>query len=594
MLDLIYQMIWRMCMIVTIAFLITRLKLFSHMIFQRLSWKEKIIMIFVFGLFGIIGNYTAITIHPDISNFPFKNLNVNTESFVAIADTRNIGVIMGGLLGGPAVGIGAGIIAGGHRYLLGGFISVATFILTVLGGGIAGFINRKMDFSKRIKPSFILIIGVCILLIQIILIPVFSSSHDVALILIKQTGLPIIIVNGIGIWICSLIFYSVLIEEEKTKAIQTQKALFIANKTMPYFRQGLNQQSCEKVANILCTNTNADLVCITGSDGLLSHVGKGKKYIHLLQIGIQEECKQVLQTREMIILKSMSKVSEINPYCPLKAVLIVPLIVHEKPVGTLKLFYSKPNELTDAEQELAEGLMMMFSNQLELGEHNRQKELLQNAEIKALQAQIHPHFLFNSLNVIAALCKRDPLFARRLLIHLSTFLRNNINVTRKNLIPIEKEMESVNAYFSLVQARFPERFFLNITIHLGVETALIPPFTIQPLVENAIVHGFSEHCTKVKIDINIVKEKGFLKLLISDNGAGIPNDRLVILGKQVMSSNKGSGIAIFNIKERLSLVFGSAAVFSVTSQVNNGTVITIEVPYQQERKEQQDDQSLLG
>lgn len=71
MLDLIYQMIWRMCMIVTIAFLITRLNLFRQMVHQRLSWKGKLGMIFVFGLFGIIGNYTAVVIQPDISKIHF-------------------------------------------------------------------------------------------------------------------------------------------------------------------------------------------------------------------------------------------------------------------------------------------------------------------------------------------------------------------------------------------------------------------------------------------------------------------------------------------------------------------------------------------
>ncbi len=225
MVDLISQLIWRMCMIVTIAFLITRLKLFRQMIYQRLSWKGKLIMILVFGLFGIIGNYTGIEIHPEIPNLP-SGEGTDTESFKAIADTRNIGVIIGGLIGGPAVGVGAGVIAGGHRYLLGGFISTATFILTVLGGLAAGFIGRKIPFKEKILPLFILVIGVFILFLQIILVPVFTKSHTIAFLLIKYTGFPIIIVNGIGIWICALIFYSVIRDEEKViakmRALQAQ------------------------------------------------------------------------------------------------------------------------------------------------------------------------------------------------------------------------------------------------------------------------------------------------------------------------------------------------------------------------------------
>jgi LytS/YehU family sensor histidine kinase len=433
MVDLISQLIWRMCMIVTIAFLITRLKLFRQMIYQRLSWKGKIIMILVFGLFGIIGNYTGIEIHPQVPNLPSRD-GAHEESFKAIADTRNIGVIIGGLIGGPAVGFGAGVIAGGHRYLLGGFINTATFLLTVLGGLAAGFIGRKFTFKEKIQPLLILVLSVLILFLQIILVPVLTNSHAVAFILIKYTGLPIIFVNGIGIWICALIFYSVIRDEEKVIA-----------------------------------------------------------------------------------------------------------------------------------------------------------------KMRALQAQIHPHFLFNSINVISALCKRDPLFARSLLLHLSTFLRNNTSATNQTLIPIEKEIETVNAYFSLEQARFPERFQLTIMIEPSVKLALIPPFTIQPLVENAIVHGFSERREQETIEVTIGKEgKRFLRLSIKDNGYGINSDRLNLIGSKSIPSNKGTGIAIPNIKERLSLVFGEKAHFSIESQSNRGTNVTIIVPLQYERKENSNDKSLLG
>lgn len=434
MLDLISQLIWRMCMIVTIAFLITRLNLFRQMIYQYINRKGRLISILIFGLFGIIGNYTGIEINPDLAKIPTGNVDDGLESFKAIADTRNIGVIIGGLIGGPAVGFGAGFIAGGHRYLLGGFINNATFITTILGGLMAGWIGRKITIKERINPPLILLISVVILSLQIILIPVFTGSHQMAYLLIQFTGLPIIIVNGIGIWICALIFNSVISEEEKIKA-----------------------------------------------------------------------------------------------------------------------------------------------------------------KIKALQAQIHPHFLFNSMNVISALCKRDPLYARELLLHLSTFLRNNTSAANQTLIPIVKEMETVNAYFLLQQARFPGRFTINTMIEPNAKMALIPPFTIQPLVENAIVHGFSERGDLETIEITISKIDGkYLNISIQDNGKGIHGGKLNLIGREATPSNKGTGIAILNIRERLSLVFGSKARFLIDSEVNNGTTVMINVPLQYERKENASDKSLLG
>lgn len=424
MIDLIGQLISRMCIIVTIAFLITRLKLFRQLIYHRLNWQGKAAGIFIFGLFGMVGNYTGIEVHPTLLKLPSGDASYNLESFRAIADTRNIGVIMGGLIGGPAVGVGAGLIAGGHRYLLGGFINTSTFILTVMGGLLAGWINQKMTVNEKIQPLLILLISVVILSLQIILVPVFTGAHEVAYQLIQYTGLPIIIVNGLGIWICALIFYSVIREEEKIKT-----------------------------------------------------------------------------------------------------------------------------------------------------------------RIEALQAQIHPHFLFNSINVISALCKRDPLFARELLLHLSTVLRNNTGATVETLITIEKEMETVNSYFSLEQARFPNRFQLKITIDPSVKLALIPPFTIQPLVENAIIHGFSERCEREKVEITISKkDRKRLCLSIEDNGKGIHAEKLKVVGSKALPSKKGTGIAILNIRERLSLVFGSETSFSIDSKGNKGTHVTIIIPLQYERK----------
>lgn len=593
MLDLVYQMMWRMCMIVTISFLITRLNLFRKMINQRLSWKGKSIMIFVFGMFGMVGNYTGIVIHPYASDIPIEYIEQNMEPFTAIADTRNIGVIIGGLFGGPAVGVGAGIVAGGHRYLMGGFINEATFILTVAGGLIAGWVHSKITFKQKLQPTLIFMVSVLILCMQISFIPLFTESHREALLLIKLTGLPIIIVNGVGIWICALIFYSVISEEEKTKAYQTQKALLIANKTLPFFRKGLNEFSCEKVAEILCTHTNADHVVITGANGISVHVGKN---VLLHRINDQEVMKKVLHSGKILNLKTRSELSKVNADSLLSAIMFIPLLVGEKPVGTLKLYYTdtRINNTIDAEEELAKGLMMMFSTQLELGELESHKELLQNSKIKALQAQIQPHFLFNSINVIVALCKRNPLFARKLLIQLSTFLRNNMNTTEKNLIPIWREIESVMAYFSLEQARFPGRYTLKTKIDNGIEKALIPPLTIQPLVENALVHAFAENSKNQTIELSILKEGSFLKIVVKDNGMGIPIDRLMLLGRKAMQSNKGTGIAIHNIRERLELMFGPKAEFSMDSELNEGTKINILVPLQYEKGEDFDDKSLYS
>ncbi|HIS28283.1 MAG TPA: histidine kinase [Candidatus Avamphibacillus intestinigallinarum] len=579
--ELLSQMLSRMTLIVTIAFLITRLSIFRQMIHYNLSMAGRLVLILLFGLFGIIGNYTAIVVNPEahiISNVWNPELQLDN----AIADTRNIGIIIGGFLGGPLVGIGASVIAGGHRLLMGGFISEASFFTSLIGGALAGLFGWKLRDIGLIRPLRMFLIGFCILTVQILLIPVFATDHVGALHLISYTGLPIILINSIGIWICAMIFFSVAQSVERTRANQTAEAFSIVEETLSLFRQGLNETSATKAAQIIQKLTNVDHVAITRGVRQLAHTGDTA----FEENSIQSELKyreQVLQTGKTVITKSFSNIHHL--FSGRKTVnttfIVLPLFVKQKTIGTLTFYFRNPFYVTPVEQELAEGLSKLFSSQLELGEIERYNNLLQDAEIKALHAQIHPHFLFNALNTIVALCRTNPMMARDLLINLSTFLRNNLSGLNNQLVTVQKELENVSAYLALEQARFPDKFKVTTDVDSELEQALIPPFILQPLVENAINHGNLKrlegtHLIQIHIEQPV---KNMLKLSIIDNGVGIPADRLVDLGQRVVDSTKDhSGSALFNIKERLTALFGQEATFHIESEVGQGTYVAITLP----------------
>lgn len=174
--------------------------------------------------------------------------------------------------------------------------------------------------------------------------------------------------------------------------MQTHKALYIANQTLPFFRQGLNKDSCTKAAEIILKWTGADAIAITNQRQVLAHVGAASEHHRPSGTMATELTKKVLDQGRIIMAKTAKEIQCFNPNCPLEAAIVLPLKVYEKTVGTLKLYFTTSSKLDRVEQELAEGLGKLFSGQLEMAELERQRRLLKDAEIKALQAQVHPHF----------------------------------------------------------------------------------------------------------------------------------------------------------------------------------------------------------
>ena len=154
------------------------------------------------------------------------------------------------------------------------------------------------------------------------------------------------------------------------------------------------------------------------------------------------------------------------------------------------MYFDNPDDLTHVEEQLAEGLALIFSSQIELGEAEVQSKLLKEAEIKSLQAQVNPHFFFNAINTISALMRIDSTKARELLLQLSKYFRGNLQGAIATTIQVQQELDQVKAYLALEQARFPERYHIVFDVEEDCLECLIPPYAIQVLVENTIKHGF--------------------------------------------------------------------------------------------------------
>jgi two-component system sensor histidine kinase LytS len=575
MLALLPLMLERVGLLIIVAFLLSRMKSFRQVIHNEHGLIEKITMIAIFGLFGIISNYTGVAIGHGMIASQSWTADINPNS--AIANTRIMGVAIGGLLGGPIVGIGVGLIAGLHRLTLGGFTADACAFSTILAGTVTGFIGKKFKIQQENAHWKAVIIGIIMECFQMGIILLLAKPYQEALHLVELIAVPMIALNGFGTLLFLMIIQEILMEEERTRALQTHKALYIAQQTLPFFRQGLKVDSCTKAAEIILKLTNADAISITDQQKVLSHVGAGSDHHVPLGKMATKLTKNVLEQGRIIVAKSSDEIQCWKEHCPLHAAIVLPLKVHSQTAGTLKLYFRSASKLDRVEQELAEGLGKLFSDQLEMAEAEAQRRLLKDAEIKALQAQVHPHFLFNAINTISSLIRTDADSARKLLIKLSTFFRSNLQGARQMLIPLEKELEHVEAYLSLEQARFPDRYKVEINILPSLEKVLIPPFTLQPLVENAIRYAFSKSKTGT-VKISAFEKDGKMILLTEDNGKGIPPERLEILGKETVESEAGTGTALWNIKKRIEAIYGNDALFQIKSQPENGTHVYIQLP----------------
>jgi two-component system, LytTR family, sensor histidine kinase LytS len=577
--QLLFLMIEHIGLIVAIAFILTRFAVFRNLIDHKLDYLTIIKLSILFGLFGIIGTYTGISIRPSTSSFLWMPRVYNIGFDEALANSRVVGVAIGGLLGGPWVGLGAGIIAGVHRTLLGGFTGLACGISTVTEGLIAGLVYLKFGNRRIVSTSKALITGIIAETIQMIIILLVARPWGSAVALVQVIALPMILANSLGIAIFVAIIRSVVHEEDRIEADQAQKILHITDQMLVHLRSGLTEISATEISKLLLKTTGVSAVSITDHEKILSHVGIGDDHHLPGHSVLTEATKKVLESGKMSIPKSLDEVHCPEKNCPLAVAIIVPLKKSEEVIGVLKFYFSNLKQIKPVDEEVAQGLGKLLSHQLEVVSAQNQAQLIREAEIKALQAQINPHFLFNSLNTIVSLIRTKPDLARKLLIQLGHFFRQNLNASLHELVTLKQELDHTRAYLDIEQARFGERLSVKIELNSQLEDVLLPPLTLQPLIENGIRHGLKGLERTGEILISITEDQGYVLISIKDNGIGIPSNRVVELLHSRIESREGTGLALFNVNQRLIYHFGEEASLHIESELEKGTCVWFKLPY---------------
>ncbi|MFZ5631994.1 MAG: LytS/YhcK type 5TM receptor domain-containing protein [Bacillota bacterium] len=554
---LIIQMAERMSLVITIAFLLTRVKPFRRLLYNTASFRERLILTGIFSAIAIFGTYSAIEIQG------------------ALANSRVIGAVMAGLLGGPLMGAGAGLISGLHRWSLGGFTGFACGLSTFTEGIVAGLIYRLCR-NKKIGWEIALLTGILTESLQMLIILLVARPFPAALSLVKVISMPMIVVNSLGIAIFMMIVRSAQEEEERIGAVQAQKVLAIASKTLQYLKQGLNRESAQKVAEVIKEYKNVAAVALTDDRKILAHVGSGADHHLPGQAIMTRATRWVLEHGKIMVATRKEEIQCSHPDCTLRSAVIIPLVSGERTVGALKLYHSKENSVSSLDLEFAKGLGLLFSTQLELAELEAQSKLLRDAQLKALQAQINPHFLFNSLNTIVSFSRYDPEKTRDLLIHLGDFFRKTLS-SNQDFITIAEELERIDAYLAIEQARNEPRLQVFRDIDPDLLDITLPALILQPLVENCVKHGILPKPQGGQIFIKVGRNQDSVLITVEDNGVGMGGSG-ARKTNTILYPDKGAGIGLKNVDQRLKTIYGPENGLKVISDKGRGTRFIISIP----------------
>lgn len=223
-----------------------------------------------------------------------------------------------------------------------------------------------------------------------------------------------------------------------------------------------------------------------------------------------------------------------------------------------------------------EEMAVQLNRQIEL---NRQEQIrLRGIELSLIQAQINPHFLYNTLDAIVWLIETGKNeAAEKMVTSLSTYFRSFLS-NGKDIITVEEEMQHVRSYLEIQQVRYKDILDYEIQVDESIDRCLIPKMTLQPLVENAIYHGIKPKRGRSTVTVLGSISDGTVTLTVRDNGIGMDEETLENLRSRIMNDDHSS-FGLVAAYKRLGLVYGAARTFTIESEPNEGTSITIQIPF---------------
>ena len=395
---------------------------------------------------------------------------------------------------------------------------------------------------------------------------------------------PLLTMIALGMLLVFLMIFAYLVvNPDPLRSQYTERSLAIASELLEDVRDGLTADGAEAICGKLLSETHAMSVAVTNTECVLACKGELERDFppgspihtpatrYAIEHGLVQSFVHVLYTRERT-----------GEEREIPAGIVAPLRVSSTSIGALKFYFRHARDVDRTQYALASGYAELISTQLSIHELERQEELTARAEVRALQAQINPHFLFNTLNTIAAFTRTEPLRARELLREFAAFYRATLD-NSGSLIPLSREIAQTERYLLFEKARFGEdRIVEHMDVDAAAEDTLVPSFVIQPLVENAVRHAMRDE-GPLHIEVSVRSDgEDALDITVADDGVGMDPETAARLFDRSAEppdlsqpQGGGAGVAMRNIHDRIARFYGPRSVARAESEPGQGTRILL-------------------
>ncbi|MGH7666009.1 MAG: histidine kinase [Candidatus Dormibacteria bacterium] len=347
----------------------------------------------------------------------------------------------------------------------------------------------------------------------------------------------------------------------------TLRTLAFATSAVSTLRQGLTAKSAVKVLRSLVPQSWGAAAALYDTRDLLGFQAAAGRRAEQHSRHVASEEGAVIAA----LASGRTQLVRLHPdepttSCPLRVAVVAPLTVGERPVAGLVIYH--PTQPNPAQLRVATDLADLLATQLRLQRADQAQAALVRSELRALRAQISPHFIYNTLTTITSFVRTDPDRARDLLTEFADFSRRAFRGPGHQFTTLADELVYVNQYLKFEQARFGDRLTVRYHIDPEVLSTVVPALLVQPLVENAVKHGIEPRLGRGQITIEADDAADECLILVRDDGEGLekPLD---------LAEHPG---AIGNIDRRLNHVFGPGHGLEITSEPGKGTSVRVRIP----------------